>query len=248
MKPASPGFTLLELLLALSLGAVLLTGLLQLTQAVSQAVRGQQALAELRGSAAFALRTLRAAAEPAGFRETPWDLADAGAIDGSASASDSGGVADQLVLRRWSRRNCLGNGNPERDSQGKPAAWLLETEFTLRDSWRLVVTCRYGPAGGPAVRQLNATTLVTGVERFRVRYGEDRDGDRVIDDWRPAEAWVDPMNVLGLRVGLVLASTQPVGTRPGTTVRLHGQELPVPADGRLRLAVHATVPLRGRLR
>jgi len=243
-RPENRGFTLLELMLALALGALVLAGLLRLTQATTAATRAQQALAGLQAAARFAESELRAEIAAAGFVPEPWTAPAPAAVDGSLDGASPAG--DRLVLRRRSRINCLGNANPVRDGDGSPAAWLRESIFALRDGWRLVKTCRYGPPAGPGVRQLNAATLVEGVEAFQLLFAEDDDGDGRRERWVPAGAWSDEGQVIGVRLGLLLASPGPVGARPRGGVDVLDHRHAAPDDGRLRLVLESTVPLRGR--
>ena len=68
----SKGFGLVELMLALLLGAVLATGLLQVVQASMAAARLQQQLSALQEDARYALASISAAVRPAGFQPQPW--------------------------------------------------------------------------------------------------------------------------------------------------------------------------------
>lgn len=245
MKARQAGFTLLELGIALGLGATVLASLLLVAQAMSLSLRQQAALTGLQERAGFALATLRRAVESAGFAATPWTAADRiPAVDGSAAVVTAGG--DRLTVRRWSRRNCLGNDNPVPDAAGAPASWLMIGTYEVRPPRGLVHTCHYGPGPGPGVRQLNAATLVEGVEALVLTFGEDRDGDRRVDAWVPAGGWSDERRVIGLRIGLLVAG--PAAQAPATgTLGLLGHTLAPPADGRPRRAVIATVPIRSRL-
>mgnify|MGYP001817773777 CR=1 FL=1 len=246
MTRASRGFTLLELMLALGLGAMVLAGLLLLTQALTQSIRQQQAVAGLQSTARLALDTLAGEIESAGANDAPWSSPVNIAVAGSvARLSDA---TDRLVLQRHSPRNCVGNDNPIRRPDGQPAFWLLRSEFEVRDRTRLVRTCYYGPAPGPGTRQLNAATLVEGVELLQLRFGEDRDGDGRVDSWVRAGHWTAEADVLGVRIGLLLAARQPVGAAPLAPVNLLGEAIHPPADGRPRLALVRTVPIRSRRR
>ncbi len=238
------GFTLLELLLALTLGALVLAALIALVQGVTLSTRQQQSLADLQASARLALGELAAEVEGAGFTHTPWaapaPAAVAGSTNGVADASD------RLVLQRLTPINCVAATNEVSDSSGAPAHWLRRSEYEVRDGSRLVKTCHYGPVGGPATRQLNAATLVEGVEALQFLFGEDRNDDGTVDAWVPAGAWSDERKVRGLRAGLLLAGSRPVGAAAlGPLPLLDRVETPAD-DGRPRLALVATLPIRGR--
>jgi hypothetical protein len=144
-------------------------------------------------------------------------------------------------------RNCFNNDNPARGPDGEPAWWLQRNEYTVRDGWRLVRSCTYGPADGAARRQLHAATVVEGVETLRLRFGLDTDGDRRLDRWVQADNWSREETVLGVRVGLILATERPVGADQSPGPRLFGRIQPTPDDGRARIALALTLPIRGRL-
>ncbi len=239
------GFTLLELMLALALGALVLAGLLLLIQSTLQSIRAQQALAGVQATVRFAMRELGSEIEGAGYIDSPWSEGSPDALSGSVDAATVHG--DRLVLRRWSRRNCLGNDNPVRDATGAPTTWLRQSDFSLRDGWRLVKTCHYGPGPGPGTRQLNAATLVEGVEAFQVQFAEDRDGDGLAEHWVEAGNWADEGQVLGARIALLVASAAPVQARAVATFDLLGHRVRPADDGRLRLQALVTIPVRGRL-
>jgi type II secretory pathway component PulJ len=238
------GFTILETLLALMLATLVLGSLLMLTEGVTSAARQAQALEGL----ASTLRTAHAALAPvtavAGGQVDP----TTGTTPTAVAGSQPGPQSDILSLQTLSPRNCFDNDNPVREPGGAPAWWLQRNEFTVRDGWRLVRSCFYGPPGGGAIRQLNAATLVEGVEALRLRFALDTDGDRRLDRWVMAGAWPRETTVIGVRVGLVLATEQPVGATPGDALRLFGQPQIGPADGRARIAPTLTLPIRGRLR
>lgn len=240
------GFTLLELLLALALGGFVLAGLLLLTQALTQSVRQQQAVAGLQSTARLALDALAWEIENAAASDSPWSSADSAAVADSAAriTADS----DRLVLQRRSPRNCVGNDNPVRRPDGQPAFWLLRSEFEVRDGTRLVRTCYYGPGPGPGTRQLNAATLVEGVERLRLQFGEDRDRDGRVDGWVRAGSWRSETDVLGVRIGLIVGAPQAVGATSHDPLELLGETIDPPDDGRPRMALVQTVPIRSRRR
>lgn len=246
MKSRERGFSLMELMLALVLGAGVLTGLLMLTQALTLLVRQQAALADVQSTARLAMDTLAFEVQGAAASDAPWIAGINAAVAGSLPRST--GESDRLVLQRRSPRNCVGNDNPVRNPDGQPAFWLLRSEFEVRDRSRLVRTCFFGPGPGPGTRQLNAATLVEGVEALRLRFGEDRDGDGHVDSWVRAGGWATETDVLGVRIGLIVGAGQSVGAYPRSPYTLLGETIEPPDDGRPRLALVQTIPIRSRRR
>jgi prepilin-type N-terminal cleavage/methylation domain-containing protein len=67
------GMTLLELMIALTLGALLLLGLVQITSAASSSTRLQRNQAQLQENARLALSLLGRLVREAGFDPSPWE-------------------------------------------------------------------------------------------------------------------------------------------------------------------------------
>jgi hypothetical protein len=50
--------------------------------------------------------------------------------------------------------------------------------------------------------QISRQGRVPGITGLQFDYGEDRDGDGLVDTWSKAGDWLDPGSVLGVKVGL----------------------------------------------
>ncbi len=242
MMPRSAGFTLIELMVALVLGTVVLALMLRLTGTFGEGLRMQQSLGLIQSQARYAEQQLASRGASAGYHPAPWLGTMPDPVGGSVEAPEG----SRLTLRQWSPKNCLGNDNPVTDATGAPEFYIRVSEWRLAAGNRLVETCHYGPPGGPGTRQLNASTRVEHVEAFRVQFAEDLDGDRQADRWVRAGHWTDAQHVLGLRFSLLLASPLRTGAEQPGVIQLLGETVPVPDDGRLRLAITRTVALQGR--
>lgn len=239
------GLTLVELLLAVALGTVLILGLVQIAAATSAASALQRNLAQLQDRARFARGYLAAAIRQAGYRPEPWNEAfELEALD-NASRDGFTPAGDRVAIRSWSNLNCFDNRNPVEDAEGQPVFFLRESEFRVNADRNLVLTCRYGPGPDELVVQVNQG-IVPGVESFQVLYGDDADRDAQIDRWVPAGAWSDPRNVLGARLGLLLASDEPVAQPEAAAFSVLGRTQTAPADGRLRGVFEFALAIRGR--
>jgi hypothetical protein len=236
----------MELVVALAVGTVLTTGMIQLALATTASFQLQQALAGLQETDRFLGQQLQDAIRPAGFHPQPWTLAAAAPAIGAGSADAVSADSDRLELQRWSDRNCFDNPNPALDGDGQPRYDLRITRFELR-SGNLVVHCRYGADTGSLVTQINNLGLAEGVEAFAVRYAEDSDADGSADRWVDAGQWGEESHVLGLGYALVLASAQRIDGAPGGPLTWPGGSWAPPADGKLRWVVEGTVALAGRL-
>lgn len=242
----SLGLTLVELLVALSLAALLILGLVQIVAAASAAGSLQRNLAEVQDHARYAAGILSRTIRQAGYRPEPWNSA----FDAEALAADStdatGPAGDRLALRAWSDLNCFDNRNPDTDGEGHPRFYLRESVFEVNREGNLTHLCRYGPSPSELTVQIRRQGLLPGVESFQVLYGEDADGDGNVERWVPAGAWEDPRRVLGVQIGLLLASTEAVAEPVAHRMSVLDTVRVTPPDGRLRRVVEFTMAMRGR--
>jgi type IV pilus assembly protein PilW len=238
--------TLIELLIALSLAAFLVLGLVQMVAAASAAGRLQLNQAQVLDRARFAMGILGRAVRQAGYRPEPWNSAYADSALGVATLDGATAAGDRLELQAWSDRNCFDNRNPDRDADGRPRFYLRESTFDLTADGSLALTCRYGPAPDSLTTQIPRQGVLPGVEAFQVLYGEDADGDGNVDGWLRAGQWADARNVLGVRIGLLLASDDAVAEPLNASFEVLGTAVQAPADGRLRRLFDFAVAFRGR--
>lgn len=95
----------------------------------------------------------------------------------------------------------------------------------------------------------NAEELVQGVERMQVEYGVDLQGDRVVDEYRPASTVGNWDRVLSVRIAMLVSSVQEYGTdRDERTYQVLDTEVAPPRDRRLRDVFTTTVGIRNRVR
>jgi hypothetical protein len=186
------------------------------------------------------------AVRQAGYRPEPWNSAYPDGALGDANLDGSSAAGDRLELRAWSDRNCFDNRNPDRDADGRPRFYLRESTFDLTADGSLTLTCRYGPALDSLTTQIPRQGVLPGVEAFQVLYGEDADGDGNIDGWLRAGQWADARNVLGVRIGLLLASDDAVAEPLNASFEVLDTALQAPADGRLRRLFDFAAAIRGR--
>ena len=242
----SRGISLLELLIAMTLGALLLAGLIAIASSTGAASALQRSQAAVQDRARYAATTLARAVREAGFRPQPWSEDHPLRALGDGSADDVAHGSDRLVLRAWSDRNCYGNLNPERDAAGRPRFYVRERTFDLSGSDNLMLLCRYGPSADELATQIPRQGLVPGVESFQVLFGEDADRDGRIERWVPAGAWVGPDRVRGVRFGLLVRgddAVQPTSRRNFTVLNASIRR---GSDGRLRRVFAFAAAIRSR--
>jgi prepilin-type N-terminal cleavage/methylation domain-containing protein len=240
------GFTLLELLLAMALAALLILGLVQIVSATSTAGSLQSNQAQILDHARFAIAVLSEAVRQAGYRPEPWNGAYGPEALTPQTANGVTANGDRLAVRSWSDLNCFDNRNPELDSDGHPRFYLRESVFDLSRDYGLTRLCRYGPDAADLTTQIRRQGMVPGVESFQVLFGEDGDLDGNIERWVTAGQWGDPRRVLGIRIGLLFASEQAVVEPLTQEYEVLDAVATATADGKLRQVFDFTVAIRGR--
>nr|WP_298725678.1 PilW family protein [uncultured Steroidobacter sp.] len=99
------------------------------------------------------------------------------------------------------------------------------------------------------VGETNPEELVQGVERMQIEYGVDMQGDRVVDEYRPAGTVANWDRVVSVRIAMLVSSVQEYGNdRDERTYQLLDTEVPPPRDRRLRDVFTTTVGIRNRVR
>jgi len=94
-----------------------------------------------------------------------------------------------------------------------------------------------------------AEELVQGVERMQIEYGVDLEGDRVVDDYRPASTVGNWDRVLSVRIAMLVSAVQEYGNdRDTRTYQVLDTVVPAPLDRRLREVFTTTVSIRNRVR
>ena len=240
------GMTLLELLIATTLTAILMMGLVHFASAAGSSNRLMENQALLQDQLRISRRVLAPAINQAGFNPTPWNSSLTLEALGDETANGYSRGNDRLVVREWSDRNCFENLNPVHDPAGQPAFHIRESSFDVSTNKHLTRDCRYGPSLADLTVQIRRQGLVPGIESFQLLFGEDSDGDGNINHWVRAWAWEDQNAVTGVRVGLLLASQDPVVERASGSYTVLDETETSRADGKLRMGTEFVFALRGK--
>jgi len=240
--------TLIELLVAAAVAAVLILGVVTIASATSAASLLQRNQAQVQDNVRFAVNLLSRAVRQAGYSPEPWND-DFGREALTAETADGGARAsDRLAVRGWSDRNCFDNLNPDLDDEGQPLFYLRESVFDLTGAGNLAHECRYGPSPADLVTQIRRQGVVPGIESFQVLYGEDADRDGDVERWVRAGEWGDPSGVIGIRIGLLAAGEDAVLEPNSRDYDVLDETASRPPDGRLRRAFEFAAAIRGRTR
>lgn len=240
------GMSLLELLIACVLTALLMAGLVHFASAAGSGNRLMENQAMLQDQLRVAKRVLGPAVIQAGFSPRPWqaDHSLEALGEGTADAHSRGN--DRLVVREWSDRNCFENLNPQKDAEGQAAFHIRESTFDVSSDRHLTRDCRYGPSPAELVVQVRRQGLVPGVESFQLLFGEDSNGNGNVDRWTRSQEWGDISSVAGVKVGLLLASQDPVAEPTAASTRVLDEIETTPADGKLRMVAEFIFAMRGK--
>lgn len=242
------GFSLIELVISLTLSSILVLGVVQIVTAASSSFQLQDNQSELLENGRLVMSLLGKTIRQAGYSPKPWDES----ISRNGILKDSMDQAsfrsDRLALQTWSDRNCFGNRNPYMDRDGRPAFYLRENVFDLNGQKNLTHTCRFGPGKENLITQIKRQGLVENVESFQVLYGEDITADGNIDRWSKAGEWFSTEKILAIKIGFLLRSSEAVSTHRKETIPVLDHRFESRADGYIRKPFVFTTRLSNRPR
>lgn len=237
------GFTLVELMIALTISLVLLLVIGTTFVSSRQAFRVQEDNARIQESGRFALEILGRSIKQAGHADFPFTgfkvEFDGAAINGTSGAT---GVADTLTIQydgAINDRDCAG-------SQVTATGTIIQNHFNID-----AVNARLQCAGTIAVVPVapgappSGIELVENVEDLQILYGIDTNGDQSANQYVALPANWD--QVVTARVCVLVRSEKINIVSAGSYLNCNGAAVAVPADRRLRRAFTATFNLRNRV-
>lgn len=245
------GFTLVEIMVAMTIGLLMMAGIFQISQANKQSSRLQRNMGFVQENIRMAMellgRDIRMAGHytdnnPAARILSPiepfLDVADPTEDTDAAITADGGGANnDQITLTYESNLDCLARATPAAPVENGNR-FAINHYFI--NSERLM--CRGNAVGS------TAQPLIEGVESMQILYGENTDGDP-----RSANRYVRPeqidnmSNVVSVRIALLFHSREAVrSTADPHQYALLDAEASTPAvgDRRLRREITTTIFLR----
>jgi len=92
----------------------------------------------------------------------------------------------------------------------------------------------------------NPVEIVNGVEDLQVTYGEDTTGDGAVDNYPDATGVTNWNNVVSVRIQLLVATDEDIGSVKRPYTDLTGTVVPDPGDFKIRRRFASTVNLRNR--
>jgi type IV pilus assembly protein PilW len=255
-KHNSKGFSLIEVLVAITLSLILLAGVLQIflnTKNMYNLGTGFSQLQENgRFTSAYLARTIRFA----GYRTTPTSgnfvametifPSTAPYITGTNNSGQNG--SDTFTIRYQGSGN--GTGTPDgtlKDCLNRPidANVVATNTFSLTANNELQCQAVNSSASPASSTQI----LINGVENMHVLYGEDLNNDNTADRYVPSNfAGLDTNKIVSMRLSLLLKSDEAIKPQATSiTYNLLGTTYTPAADQFLRQQVTFTVLLRNQV-
>lgn len=234
------GFTLVEIMVAMTIGLLMMAGILQITLANRESSRLQRNMGfvqeNIRSAMEFLGRDIRMAGHFTNFNDAtdPFINVSAATTDTSARITADGGGAnnDQITLTYESTTDCLGAAV----TPGAGGSSITENHYFVSNQ-RLM--CRSNES--------TAQPLVEGVENLQILYGESTDGDmRSANRYVRAEQVSDMQNVVSVRIAMRFISRENVRQAADSNqyALLDAAVSSAPNDRRLRREITTTISLR----
>ena len=86
--------------------------------------------------------------------------------------------------------------------------------------------------------------VIKGAESFQLLFADDTDSNGVMDRWAKAGDWSDTGQLLGVRIGVLLAADDPVKEPDGNELQVLDSRTLPRGDGRLRRVFEFDVAIR----
>lgn len=247
---AQQGFTLVELMIALTISLVLLLVVGTVFTNSRQAFRLQENNARIQESGRFALEILGRSIKQAGNANIPFTGLKIAFAGNAITGTDGGaGAADTITLQYdgvIGDRDC-GVGTPVAADDILAGENIIQNHFNL-DTANAQLRCAGTIAAAPTVPGAPpiGQVLLDNVEDLQVLYGIDTTGDQSANQYVATPA--DWSQVVTARVCVLIRSDQTNIVLAGNSyVNCNGVVTAVPADRRLRRVFTETFNLRNRV-
>jgi len=244
---AQRGLSLVELMIGMTVGLVLLAGILQIFIGNKQDFEAQASQAELQENVQLASFLLDRIVGHAGFHANAFDDEDT-ALSGPAIAATDGST-DRITVRYQSdgaMTDCIGANIGDREQSVN--RFFIDNIDSATGLGTLSCTrTRVETDGTP---HTSTQPLVDNAQALEIRYGEDTDGDDAVDTYRDAGSVTDWQRVLSVEIAVVLASdnnVRPTGGSQTLTVLGATRTFGDSDDRRQREVVNRVIALRNRL-
>jgi len=217
---AQRGMSLIEMMIALVLGLIVITALLNMYVGSSRSAAFSEGLRTMQENGRHGIQVLKRGIRLAGYspdvRIPAFDIANSG--------------NDKLIVRMVAERDCNGVATAA-------VGGIAVNTYEL-DAGNEQITCQ-----GNSVTA-SKMPLVDGVENFRILYGIDEDNDGFPERYRTHDQITDPLRIRAIRLALLVTSQTSIRTRAvAETHVLLDQEIAM-NDRKARHVFSTTVLLR----
>ncbi len=257
MGVAQAGFTLVELMVAMTLGLLLLTAIGTIYVGSAQTYRVQDDQSRLQEAGRTALEMIGHSIRQAGYANIGVSPVDTKTGFGGTTITGTDGAAgapDTLTLQYDGTNGDRTCSNTTIDVPDEANAFIVQDSFNL-DTVNSALRCDGIKAAAPGAPG-NGTELLTNIEDLQFLYGVDNDGDQTVDQYTSSPSDWD--QVISVKV-CVLVRSENTGIVSGAAQRylncngalgldaLTTNDFTTAADSRLRRAFVATFNLRNRV-
>ncbi len=251
---AQQGFTLVELMIAMTIGLIILLVIGTIFTSNRQAFRMQEDNAHIQESGRFALEIIGRSIKQAGNAEIPFTgfkVAFTGvAITGTDGAA---GTADTITVQYDGVAGDTSCSTTIDAAEVAAGRTIIQNHFNL-DAANAELQCEGTNEATPGIPGPSpiGDVILENIEDLQIWYGIDTTGDQSANQYITAPAtFADPLweQVVTTRVCVLIRSekTNVVVSTTGTYLDCNGVAIAVPADGRLRRAFTGTFNLRNRV-
>lgn len=255
-KTKLKGFSIVEIMLAITLSLILILGVLQIFVTNKNAYRLESSFSVLQENARFANDYLsklirnsgyRSARQGTMFASLPTIFAGGNGYIGGSNASGPN-HSDTLIIRFQGSGDGAGTSDGSiRDCLNQPVDAFTTATNTLSINANYELECRSQNSSASTTDQTK--TILPDVENMQILYGEDLTGDKNADRFVPANhPNLNFDNVVAIRISLLLRSedqTDPISNN--NTYNLLGTIQTATGDNHIRQAVTFTITLRNAI-
>ncbi|AMK78282.1 MULTISPECIES: PilW family protein [Methylomonas] len=234
------GMTLIEIMIALLIGAFLLTGIIQIFIGSRQSYRMQENMSRLQENGRFALEFLSHDIRMTGFwgcrNPTSPDIDIAGTNDNATNGDSIDNGTDTITLK----------GTFTQTPTGTCGTAVLSTDayYTHASS-----TITYKVNNSVLQQDTNGLNnpMVEGIENFQILFGADTNNDNSPDYYVAAgTTGLNMAQVVSIRISLLAATIEDNLTSQPIPYTYNGATT-TPTDRKIRRVFNATIAVRNRL-
>jgi type IV pilus assembly protein PilW len=170
-------FTLIELMVAMFLGIILLSLIVNIFAGVRSGNLLQSGLSRVQENGRIAMNLVSQEVRKAGFRKPVWNdplngyhPITANSVNGASDGNDT------LQIMYFDASDCFDVVNSANDPDtGEPKALYKQVTFAVDNSENLQWTCSYGASPTALTNQISNQTIIQGAQSFQILYGVDTD-------------------------------------------------------------------------